>query len=84
MSADILGSCKLYMLQLTKYTINILTDLENGVEFINDNSGFTVIGRYKKCFINDKSIIASRKINNSNGGNTAANYNTNEEDMQLD
>ena len=84
MSAEIPGSCKLYMLQLTEASTNMLTALENFIQFINDNGGFTVVWWYKRGVINDKSLIASRKINNVNGGNTAANYNTNEEDMQVD
>ena len=84
MSVDIPGSCKLYLLRLTEDSMNMVTALENCIQFINDNGGFTVVGWYKRGVINDKSLIGSRKFNNANGGNTAVNYNTNEEDMQVD
>ena len=64
--------------------MNMLTALENCIELINDIGGFTVVGWYKRGNINGKSPIVFRKINNANGGNTAANYDTNEEDMQVD
>ena len=72
------------MLQLTEVSMNMLTNLENCFQFINDNGGFTVLGWYKRGVINDKSLIDYRKINNGNGRNTVANYNTNKEDMQVD
>ena len=84
MSADMPDLCKLCMLQLTKSSMNMINYLENFIEFINDNDGFTVVGWYKIGVINDESLIDSRKINNTNGGNTAANYNTKKEDIQVD
>ena len=62
----------------------MFTDLEHSMPFINDNGYFTVVGRYKIGVINDKSLIAYIKINNGDGGNTAAKYNTNKEDIQFD
>ena len=54
------------------------------MQFINDKGGLTVVGWYNRGVINEKSLIASRKTNNTNGSNNAKNYNTNEEDMQVD
>ena len=48
---------------------------------INDKFGFTVVRCYKIVAIDDKSNIAYQNIYNADGGNTYANYNTNEEDM---
>ena len=62
----------------------MLTSLENCIQFINDNGWFTVVVRYKKGVINDKSLIASQKIDNTNVRSNAANYNTNKDDMQVD
>ena len=76
MSVDITVPCKLYMLQLTEASINIITALENWIQFINYNGGFTVVGWYKRGVVNDKSLIASLKINNANCRNISVNYNT--------
>ena len=54
------------------------------MQFINDKGGLTVVGWYNRGVIKEKSLITSRKTNNTNGRNNAKNYNTNEEDMQLD
>ena len=59
----------------------MLNDLENCIQFINDNSGLNVVGWYKRGVINDKNIIA---LNNAKGRNTAAKYNTNKEYMHVD
>ena len=64
--------------------MNTIKFLEKFIHFTNDDGGFTFVGWYKRCVINDKSRIASRKINNNDGSNTAAKYNTNEEGMQVD
>ena len=37
MSVDITGSCKLYMLQVTKDSMNIITALENSIQLVNYN-----------------------------------------------
>ena len=65
------GSCSLYMLKLTEASINMLPALENCIQFINDNGGFTVVGWYKIGVSNNTSLIASRKVSNGNGGNTS-------------
>ena len=62
----------------------MLTALETFIQLIIYNGGFTVDGWSRRGFINDKSLIAYQKINNTNDVYTAANYNTNEEDMQVD
>ena len=61
----------------------MLTDLENCFQFINDNIEFTFVGWYKRGVINDKSIVDSRNIDNSNVRNSDTSYNTNKEDMQV-
>ena len=78
-----MGSCRLYTIQLIEALMNMITDLENCIKLINDNGGFTVV-MYKRCVINEISLIASLKTSNDNGRNTAANNNTNEEYIQLD
>ena len=84
MSAFIPGTCKLYMLQLDKSSMNLLTDLENYFEFINDKGGLTNVGWYNRGVINYKIIVAYQKINNDNSRNNYSSYNTNEEDIQVE
>ena len=84
MITDIPGLCKLYILQIDKSSINMLTAFEHCIELINDNCGFTVVGWYNRGFLDDKSLIASQKIHNYNGRNAAAKYNANEQDIQVD
>ena len=54
----------------------MLTDLENCFQFINDNIEFTFVGWYKRGVINDKIIVDSGNINNSNVRNSDTSYNT--------
>ena len=54
----------------------MLTDLENCFQFINDNIEFTFVGWYNRGVINDKSIVDSGNINNSNVRNSDTSYNT--------
>ena len=61
LSVDITGSCKLYMLQLTKAVMNTFNTIDACINFINSHSGFTVIGWYKRGIINYQSLIADRK-----------------------
>lgn len=84
MNGDIPGSCKLYMLQVTEAAMNLFDALENCIQLINNNGGFTVIGWYKKGLINDKGLIAPRN-NNATGGSgggqqSNGNYNNNNDD----
>ena len=72
MSAYIMCSCKLYMLQIIEDSMNMLNALENCSQFINYNGGFTVIGWYKSGVIDDKSLVDSRKMDHYNGGNIVA------------
>ena len=83
MGTDFSGSCKLYMPQINEASINMLTDLENFIRFINDNGGFTVVKWYKIGVINDKTLVYDQKINNGNGENTATNYNNYEKGIQV-
>ena len=71
------------MLKLTKDSMNMITALENCIQFINDNSGLTVVGWYNIGVINGKSLIAYQKINNYKSGNSAMSYNTNKRYMRL-
>ena len=38
----------------------MITDLEIFIELINDKSGFTVVGWYKRGVFNDKCLIVSK------------------------
>ena len=60
--------------------------IENCIELINDNGGFTVTGWYKRGSINDKGLIAPPSSNNSNGTNNGpnSNYNNGPEVVQVD
>ena len=71
LSADIPGSCKLYSLQLTTAVYDLYAAMENCVNFINDNGGFTIIGWYKRGAIADKGLIVPKT--NMNGATTNAN-----------
>ena len=51
------------MIQLTEADMSTITELEECVELINDNGGFTCVGWYNRGVINDKSFIAVRNIN---------------------
>ena len=87
LSGDIPGSCKLYMLQLTKSGINTFNAIYACINFINSKSDFTVIGWYKRVTINDQSLIAARKINsrgNTNGNAKNTNNNISNNDVQVD
>ena len=64
--------------------MDVIIYLEVFIKLINDNGGFTVVGWFNRGVKNDKSLIAFRRINNGNGGNTASNYNTKKEDMQVE
>ena len=59
MIKDIPGLYNLYMLQLNKDSMNILTALENCIQSINYYGRLPVFGWYKRGVINDKSLIAS-------------------------
>ena len=60
---------------MTNAFFDILTCIDNVVEYINDNGGFTVMGWYKHGVINDRTLVS----NTSNG-----NDNNNNEDVQVD
>jgi len=83
-SGDIPGSCKFYMLQLTDAAINMNSALEECVELINENGGFSVVGWYKRGIINDQSLIAARKIVNNSINQNSHNNNSSNEELQVD
>ena len=84
LSGDIPGSCKLYMLQLTDAAININSALEECVELINENGGFTVVGWYTRGIINNQSLIAARNIVNNGTNQNSHNNNSSNEEVQVD
>ena len=86
MKGKLPGTCKLYMLQTTDAGIGMYEAIENCIELINDNGGFTVTGWYKRGSINDKGLIAPPSSNNSNGTNNGpnSNYNNGPEVVQVD
>ena len=87
MKGKLPGTCKLYMLQMTEAGIGMYEAIENCIELINDNQGFTVTGWYKRGSINDKGLIAPPSSNNSNGTNNGpsnSNYNNGPEVIQVD
>ena len=63
--------------------MNLFDTLENCIQLINNNGGFTVIGWYKKGLINDKGLIAPQN-NNATGGSggqqSNGNYNNGNDD----
>ena len=84
MSGDI-PKCKIYMLQLTDSSMNMITSLEECVQLIDDNGGFAWVGWYKRGVINDKILIAARNINGVNSRGVNGNLkNNNNEEMQVD
>ena len=62
----------------------MFTAMEECVDLINNNRGFTVVGWYKRGVINDKSLIAACNIDSagSSGGNP--NFNSTEVGVQVD
>jgi hypothetical protein len=87
LNGDIPGSCKLYMLQLTRASMDMVSSLESCIDLINRNDGFTIVGWYKKGVINDKSLIAARNINNGGTATTTGangNFNNSSGDVQVE
>lgn len=83
------GTCKLYMLQMTNAGIGMYESIENCIQLINNNGGFTVTGWYKRGSINDKGLIAPPSTNSNgttnNSGSSNSNYNNNNaEVVQVD
>eukprot|EP00957_Ditylum_brightwellii_P143130 10905762-Ditylum_brightwellii.AAC.1 len=69
LSGVIPGYCQLYMLQYIEAAMDMQIVLEQCIETINNNGGFTVVGWYKRGIINDQSLIAARKIVSNNSTN---------------
>ena len=59
-------------ISLTDEFFEILDSIDNVIQLINDNDGFTVIGWYKRGVINDRSLVTK-------GNGTGNNGNTKEE-----
>ena len=49
------------MLQISEASMNMITALENCIQFINYNGGFTTVRWYNRGVINDESIFAPQK-----------------------
>ena len=62
---------------MTNAYFNLLDCIENCIDLINENGGFTVVGWYKRGVINDRAMVS----NNGNGGaaNNQFGANNNEE-----
>ena len=78
LSGDFAGSCKLYMLQLNDRAVKLYEAVDECIDFINDNGGFTVIGWYKRGQITDKSLTSAKPSNNT------LNHNSNDEEIHVD
>ena len=79
-NGEIPGTCKLYALQTTEAAIHLYETIDNCIDLINTNGGFTVTGWFKRGFINDRRLLAPHN-NNNNGANSNFNNNNNNEDM---
>ena len=47
---------------------NVMECMENAVNFINNNEGFTTLGWYKNGTINDKTLISNHATNGTSNG----------------
>ena len=69
-SKPFLSSVKKSHMQMTTQYFAMMDNLNNCVQYINDNGGFTVVGWYKRGKINDQSMDNdSNQSNNRNGNN---------------
>ena len=88
LKADLPGSVKLYMLQLTQASMDMNVAVEECINLINNNGGFTIVGWYKRGVINDRTIVNARAANSNSSGlgvNVSANNNNNNDDqVQVD
>ena len=88
LNGDIPGSVKLYMLQLTQASMDMFISVEECINLINDNGGFTIVGWYKRGVINDRTIVNARAANGNNGGSggnaIASNNNNDDQQAQVD
>ena len=78
LSGEFAGSCKLHMLQLNDRAVNLYEAIDECIELINNNGGFTVIGWYKRGQITDKSLTSAKQTNNT------LNNNSNDEEVHVD
>ena len=77
-------SCKLYMLQLTKILMLMFTAMKQCVDLINNNGKLTVVGWYRRGFINNKSPINTRNICCAGIKSGNKNFNSTKEDVQVE
>ena len=80
LNGDIPGSCKLYMLQLTDSSMQLIESIDDCIELINSHGGFTIVGWYKRGQITDKSMITAVALNSTSNQN----YNNNQETVHVD
>ena len=73
------SSVKIRHLRMTEAYFELLDKINQVVDFINRNGGWTVVGWYKRGVINDRALVGS-------SGNTAGNFsnNSNNEDVRVD
>lgn len=77
LSADILGLCKLYIIQIMEEYINMYQAIQNCIDIVNANGGFNVTGWCKRGMINDKTLIAARNLTGNSDSAPVNNYNNN-------
>ena len=68
------------MLELSKQYYELEDKIDDVVELINNNGGFTVVGWYKRGIINDRAVLTA--INNNDNGYKQ--NNSNNPDVQVD
>ena len=83
MSADIPGSFKLYILQLTDSVIDMHSTLEKCIRHISSNCGFTVVGWYNRGIIKDQILLAATEVGTISNKFSYSNNNDNKE-LQVD
>ena len=69
-------------LDLTDEYFDLETSVNDAIEIINDNGGFTVIGWYKRGNIADRTILYQNKVNSE--GKAYAPVTGNDESNQID
>jgi hypothetical protein len=68
------------MLELSEQYYELEDKIENVIDLINNNGGFTIVGWYKRGIINDRSVLTA--INNNENGYKQ--NNTNNPEVQVD
>ena len=78
LSANFSPNTNVDQLEFTSEFFEIMNHLEQVVDYIHDNGGFTIIGWYKRGVINDRSLCQ----NNTSAGNN--NSSSNNESIEVD